>query len=552
MGYKVIVVDDEMLIRKRIIYGFEWEELGYEIENEAGDGLQALALMEKKTYDLAIVDIAMPEINGIELARRIRERQYQTHIIFLTGHSDFQYARQAVKYGVFNYILKPIDGEEFINVLTELREKIDGEQMRKSLLDSLSEKQDNMDVVLKAKTFSEYFHAGSGTLIPQKVYRALEESGICNGYDLALIRVEMFLKDSKEWTEQVSAVEEISSSLWGREKGYLIIYDFYRDLLVLLLEHGEAEQGSRETMEQMRRLAEALEKQSGGDVQCGISRWRTDFSQLGDAYMEAVSALNNGKILNKKLLPYEAVLKNANIYYKIPFEELKNLQRGITEGQYEECRKILAGIFREMGDRGVNFECVVRNVNRLFMELADGGVVSEPASRRFFNGYHGAEQMLDNMANMAEIEEWCSNVVFTIMENEIRRSLENKSLPIVEKTCAYIRSHYEEGDLNQVQIAEAMAVTAPYLSGIFKKTMGISMVQYITVVRMERARELLRQPELEIKEIAALVGYNDEYYFSRCFKKQFGLSPLQMRKLSDSRRIKRGKETSGYKGLETI
>ena len=123
MGYKVIVVDDEMLIRKRIIYGFEWEELGYEIENEAGDGLQALALMEKKTYDLAIVDIAMPEINGIELARRIRERQYQTHIIFLTGHSDFQYARQAVKYGVFNYILKPIDGEEFINVLSLIRLK---------------------------------------------------------------------------------------------------------------------------------------------------------------------------------------------------------------------------------------------------------------------------------------------------------------------------------------------------------------------------------------------------------------------------------------------
>ena len=178
MGYKVIVVDDEMLIRKRIIYGFEWEELGYEIEDEAGDGSQALALMEKKTYDLAIVDIAMPEINGIELARRIRERQYQTHIIFLTGHSDFQYARQAVKYGVFNYILKPIDGEEFINVLTELREKIDGERMQKDLFDSLSEKQGNMDVVLRAKAFSEYFHAGSGAPLPQKVYRALEEAGI--------------------------------------------------------------------------------------------------------------------------------------------------------------------------------------------------------------------------------------------------------------------------------------------------------------------------------------------------------------------------------------
>ena len=147
------------------------------------------------------------------------------------------------------------------------------------------------------------------------------------------------------------------------------------------------------------------------------------------------------------------------------------------------------------------------------MEMVDAGVVSELDIRRLLNGRHGAEQVLDNMADMEEMEEWCENVIYTLLEGEIRLSLEGRSLPVVEKTCGYIRDNYRDAEMTQTRIAESMSVSPSYLSGIFKKTMGVTMVQYLTMVRMEGARELLLESEFDVKDIAEMVGYHDEYYF---------------------------------------
>ena len=143
---------------------------------------------------------------------------------------------------------------------------------------------------------------------------------------------------------------------------------------------------------------------------------------MGNAYAEAFSALNNAKILKVNTLSYQMVKDRKNIYYKIPNQELKDLQYHITKNNFKGCQEIIQRIFKEMTDRCVNFECVVMNVNRLFMEMVDAGVVSELDIRRLLNGRHGAEQVLDNMADMEEMEEWCENVIYTLLEGEIRLS----------------------------------------------------------------------------------------------------------------------------------
>ena len=94
----------------------------------------------------------------------------------------------------------------------------------------------------------------------------------------------------------------------------------------------------------------------------------------------------------------------------------------------------------------------------------------------------------------------------------------------------YIKSNFQNSNLSQGEIADAMGITAPYLSSVFKKEMGISIVQYITLARMEKAKEYLSYTDMRVREISEKVGFNDEYYFSRIFKKYYGLSPQQMRK----------------------
>ena len=122
--FRVILVDDEMLVRKRLLLGFDWQAMGYEVADDVGSGAEALRLIGQNSYDLAIVDIAMPGINGIELVKRLREERNGIPVIFLTGHSDFAYAKQDITYGVSHYILKPVNEEEFIGVLEDMHKKL--------------------------------------------------------------------------------------------------------------------------------------------------------------------------------------------------------------------------------------------------------------------------------------------------------------------------------------------------------------------------------------------------------------------------------------------
>lgn len=536
---KVIVVDDEMLIRKRIILGFEWESMGYQIEDEAEDGIAALELLQHKHYDLAIVDIAMPGMNGIELVKTIREKQYQTHVIFLTGHSDFKYAQQAIQYGVYDYALKPIQEEEFIAVLKKLRAKIEKENSRTVLLKELERKQEDMDAVLRGKIFSDYIHDASRQELEEQVRDSLQKAGILEqaGYLLILFRIELFLREHVEPSYKEEVMYEGARDVL-KDRYYLWVCDIYEDYMILILGMGEHEK-TEKWDENVRNFTDALCQKTGGGVRCGISLLHQGTEQMGAAYAEAVSALNNAKVLKENTLSYESVVGRKQISYKIPRQEIKDLQYHIAKNNYKGCHDIIRRVFKEMMERRVNFECVVMNVNRLFMEMADTGVVSELDIRRLFGGRQVAEQVLENMADLEEMEEWCGNAIYTLLEGGIRLSLESKSLPMVEKACVYIRTHYTDAEMTQTRIAESLSVSPSYLSGIFKKTMGVSMVQYLTMVRMEQARELLQESDADVKDIGEMVGYHDEYYFSRCFKKQYGLSPIQVRKLSDSRRIRK-------------
>ncbi len=529
---KVIVVDDEMLIRKRIVFGFEWEKMGYQIEDEAGTGAEALALMELKHYDVAIVDIAMPGMTGIELSREIKDRGYEINVIILTGHSDFTYARQSLQNGVFDYILKPIHEEEFTGSLLRLAQKIGEEKRQKVRLGQL-------DIVMQSKLFSDYFHGMARDEDVPAINESLCQAGIdeADKYVMILFRAEAFIKHGMEPGQQAVVFQDISREVLA-DRCRLITGDIYEDYLALIL-HYEDHLPEDYIKRCVVQINSRLRQETGATVLSGISLVHRTGTELQMAYREAFSAINNAMVLKQDVLAYQAVQDRRQVHYKIAYQELKDLQHCIGKNDFDGCQELVRMIFGEMQARESSFESILHNVSRLFMELVDMGVMSDLDIQRFFHGYHGIEQALSNMESVAEMAEWCENILFHLMENEIRTSVESKSLPIVEQACTYIRANFHDAGLNQSEIAGALAVTTSYLSGVFKKAMGITMIQYITMVRMEKARELLLDEDLDVKEVAEKTGYHDEYYFSRCFKKQYGLSPMHIKKISDSRRVRK-------------
>ena len=387
---KVLIVDDEMLIRKRLRYGFEWEELGFVIAGEAEDGARALEMMMKNEYDLAIVDIAMPGVNGVELAKELRRRQCNTDIIFLTGHSDFQYAKQAITYGVFDYILKPINEDDFITSLLRLKEK--------------KKKQKITDRVMDSKLFSDFFKGKKlyGRLFDQ-VCRALEKTELRTENPMVIFMFQIKKEEGHlEISEILSIAEKIISQENDVSQAYYMFFDIYQNNVVVIAQIDTSD--SEKIKEQYVKDILEIREKYHVVIWYGISAAFSERSKMMEAYEEAFRALNNARIWKKR----------------------------------------------------------------------------------------GCE--------------------------------------IVERTCVYIKTNFQNSNLSQVEIAEAMNVTPPYLSSAFKKEKGVSIVQYLTQVRMEKANEYLSSTDMKIREISEKVGFNDEYYFSRIFKKYYGLSPQQVKR----------------------
>lgn len=536
--FKVIIVDDEMLIRKRIRYGFDWEMLGYQVADDVEGGQQALDLMEKNHYDLAIVDIAMPGMNGIELAKEIRERGYPTHMIFLTGHSDFKYAQQALRFGVYYYILKPVNEEEFVSTLEKLREKMAGEAEERRVFQQLSEKRKSVDAVLKSKLFGSYFHDAAYGPVTEEMREILWDAGFGENstYMAAVFRAALPKDNPADPEVMTENMEKLCRGVLPQNCHTAAFFDLYEDFVILILDAGEYTSGG-EADGYLESVCQAIKTQWGWNGNCGAGLSCLSVEGLRKSFEEAVSAVHNARILGEDFLSYRMVKERGNTNYKIPVQDIRELQYQVSRNDFGGCQAVLRKIFKELETHKVNFECIAVNANRLFLGLVDTGVISELDVKRFLNGSHDVGHVMENLADLEEMEQWFENLVYYLMENEIRSSSENKSLPIIEKTCRYIRSHYSDGSLSQNGIAEAMAVTPSYLSGIFKKRMKISIVQYITMVRMEKARELLLTSEEDVCQVAGDVGYNDEYYFSRCFKKQYGMSPAQLRKVAGTKRI---------------
>lgn len=511
---KVLIVDDEMLIRKRLRYGFEWEELGFIIEGEAEDGAKALEMMMENKYDVAIVDIAMPGLNGVELTKELRNRQCNTEIIFLTGHSDFQYAKQAITYGVFDYILKPINEDDFVASLLRLKEK--------------KEKQKITDRVMDSKLFSDFFKDKKlyGKRFDQ-IQMFLENSELRIEKEAAIIMLQ--ITQMVEINLELDEILAIAESIFPTKivENYYLFFDIYRNYVVIITQFPE--ERKENIRKEFEKTIHQMEKNRHLVIWCGISEAFKEPDKMMEAYDEALNALNNARIMGETILFYLDLEKYQGVY-KIPEEKIWEFRRAVMGYNYQECCCFLEDCFSNMESRMVKFDCVVRNIDKIFLEVTDSGVISEKELKKIWNGYWDIEKILTNLMDYGEVLEWCENFLYIIVQHNIKVSPEKKSSEMINRICMYIKSNFQNSNLSQGEIADAMGITAPYLSSVFKKEMGISIVQYITLARMEKAKEYLSYTDMRVREISEKVGFNDEYYFSRIFKKYYGLSPQQMRK----------------------
>lgn len=505
--YTVLIADDEKIERNGIRQLLNKEAGSYRIL-EAANGREAEKIIEEDKVDILLTDIRMPFVNGLELAKKTSECSGDTEIIIFSGYHDFDYARTAIRYGVQDYILKPVDPLEFGKAFLHVRQNLSDRK------EHLGEKQERIRL-LNQYFLLNYILGGNQTAL-----RAAE-----NHIDIELwdqIRYMIMLECRAGFFEKYG--EEFQKSL----KGIFQERAFYLNLntdQALLLISGENADHRKEA----ERLMSWLYRKYGVKFYLAVSRTISSREELPETYRRLDELMEEKFYHTERHLFCEAPEGTGE----------KLLEEGCLIGMLEKDIRN-----RDVYHMEEHFERVVKKYSgnsgfpNMYVKFIFTNIVKVLGESSPMADDRDMEKVIDDMYQCSSVKELIATAQKE-MENFLQFISEDKSSLKykVEMTKEYIKKHYME-DIQVDQMAARLYLSPGYLSMVFKKEVGENIKQYIRNVRMAKAEELLTVTQMSVREIGEHTGFKNMSYFSKCFRQQFGDTPESYRRKSTEQQTK--------------
>lgn len=525
--YTVLLADDEDDVIQVMIRKIEWEKLGFTVLGYANNGVKALEMAEELTPDVILTDIKMPYMDGLELAKNIKDKYPETKILIFTGFDEFEYAKEAVHLEIEEYILKPLNASELTDIFERLKKKLDSEIDEKRNMEVLQKHYMESLPLLQADFFTSLIEGRlSRADLPklQKDYR-LDFEGNCF--------CTVIVHTSAAYTSEVlnplmmsasvkNLLEEYTKERW---RWYSFQYLGNTVLIVQL----KREQEISELTDVFDRFCRYVKKVVGAVVTVGIGRVQTDLLQLEESYTGAREALS-----------YRAMLGSAKAI------NIEEIVPGQTESQLEQKENSLTKLLKAVqigAEKDVLAEVneYVEGVKKTGMSLETYHITLMDmigALHRFAGRYAvDCPQVSGNVMtlfmmladkNTEELKAWLTETALSLKE-EFATARNRSTRSFVTRAKDYVADHYGEEDVSLDTVCEQLGVSKAYFSTIFKKETGTNFIGYLTEYRMKVAGRLLIETDEKSYVIANRVGYTDPNYFSYVFKRSFGVSPSKYR-----------------------
>ncbi|HHW46833.1 MAG TPA: response regulator [Clostridiales bacterium] len=546
--YRLIVVDDEEEVRKGIIEKIEWNKYGFEIVGEADNGIEAMEAVEKVLPDVVLTDIRMPYMDGLALAEKLKARYPTIKIIFLTGINEFECAQMAVKLNVIDYILKPVSSVELTEMLHKIKQILDSEIARKKDYEMLREHYRRSLPLLRDKFLNLLI---TNRYNSSDVSRKAKSFGFeidSNGFIVSVLRIDsdkVFKNNLREEQKVVSeepesgviddrellefAVLNISEEITGKYKAGVVFTHNEYIVFIFTLKDSNKEDFINKSFSILEEIRISIEKYLETPVTIGIGRFCLDISFLPYSYEDAVTALDYSMVLKKNHVIYIEDLEPDNCK-KLNFDELKerSLTSCIKVGTPGEISAVIDGLFKEIIQAQISFkDYQIYLLEMLTVVLK----VAKDLNVDMFNLFGETNNLISEIYKLKELDdarEWLTNICIKI-RNCISINRQDTSKQIVKKAVEYVNSNFHDSEIVIEKVCKHLHISSSYFSTLFKKEMNMTFNNYLTKVRMEAAKELLRTTNMKTYEIAQRVGFSEPNYFSYCFKKKFGISPSEFR-----------------------
>jgi len=540
--YKVLLVEDEEIIRRGIKRGVKWEELEFEVAAEAQDGEEALNYLACTEIDVVMTDVKMPGMNGVDLSKEIKKRYPDIEIVILSGFAEFEYAREAVAFGAFEYMLKPVRKQKIEEVFLRLRQKLDyrkteeAEIVRCSLIlsEGLSHlRQDLMIELLEGKR-SVYANLEEEVMRLELDLVTSDVTGIIFriGVPAAAVEGEANLK------EQYAVI--FGECLQKLEHCIFVIRDL-GEVDIILSGYPAGKDGilyvDQCTGEIFNKIAERIKDEvyQGEEISIGVGIGMTypSVTHLYKSYIQAKKALEKnfykkGSFINEfqESIEYEFEKQWVRDY---PVE-MNHILNQVLEGDIQGTNESIRQMFCSFEEKRLNSE-MIKNycyVLGIMLKNAAYGVIKDRQKEELEDG--AFEERIKTMFTIDELEALMQRV-FQGMTELVRDSggVEPvKKNQIILQAKEYIRKNYNK-KVSMDDLCRELYLTPTYFSYMFKKETGENYMEYLQKIRMEEAKHLLKTTNLKVYEIVEQVGYSDYKYFTVQFKKYAGISPKEYR-----------------------
>lgn len=534
MGYRLIIADDEPKVIQLIRQLGHWKELAIEIVDECHNGREAYESITAHKPDFVLSDVKMPVYDGIELIRKVREADLDPLFILLSGYRHFEYARSAVQLNVMDYLLKPIDEKQLNETLKRVCLQIDrlrAQKEERTMLSDMKEEKDRqeMERFWELVTWPQ-LPSGETCLTSEEACNTrfhTEFKGGCYQVLCIFSNLSAVLgkRDSLSSIKVDSHIREsfpvkVLIHYHTTYMGYVIILNFPKECRALV----------REAVSVLYcNIRDLCEVYGEFRLNIGSSLIKSSVSEIRRAFLEAHDAEWGRLIIARNgVLEYGQIASLPRFCMDdlIQKEELDTLKDCIKYLRREELGDLFEKIYQRAGKFN-NFH--PDDMMTAFFQIRDHVLhFFEEAEKRkhFLENYYYA------YLNGRSFQHVMRGVylVFEKGIDEEKRKLKEKMGRPIQVAVRYIRENYAK-QISLEDAAQASNVSGNYLSRLFKGEIGVGFSEFLTQVRLEESEKLLTQTNLSIREIAAMVGYLDEKYYSRLFKKTTGIKPTDYRRV---------------------
>jgi len=524
MLYKVFFVEDEIITREGIRDNVDWESNGFEFCGEASDGEMALPLLRTVRPDVLITDIKMPFMDGLQLSKIVRERMPTVKIVILSGHDEFEYAQEAINLGVTDYLLKPVTVQKLQTVLQKLNTQLEEERKEQEKIKRLQEQVEENRSLLCEKLL---FKLVVGAISPTEAIEKGQSLGLdlsARHYLVVFLRMELSDRSEQYDHDEYLQVQNVVIGLAEKNPDIFILKRDWSDLIFIM------KGGTPEYLEEERdTLLSGIRREVAKtryQLSLGIGATNNRITDISQSFAEALINMQGAGGSSRSGL--NRAVEQAEL---LKLDKLA-VENYLRSGSKDEFDKFFDAYLKPLSEAAVKSD-LIKNYLFVDVALATAKLVNDLGGDvdHVVPELNSIETIMSNIKTVDELREQAGKILFGALDFRDCQS-NGQYRNLIRHAKEYIENHYTDPKLSLSDVAGAVNLSTSHFSVVFSQEACQTFKEYLTEVRINKAKELLRMTTLRSADIAYRVGYNDPHYFSSVFKKNTGLSPMEFRSQS--------------------